>query len=978
MLNPGSWVKGGALTATRYLTAMNAGDYYRQRGQSDGHWYGRGAKRRNLHGAIEPDSLVCTLDGRDHVTGVAIGERRNEQRRTHKDFVFSAPKEMTLAAALASEARRMEIEAIHDDAVRAALTVAEKYAAARDRRPGAEKHDVIMTANLIVAIYRHDTARPVPGHLPDPQMHSHCLFANLTETENGSWLALEDSVMLAHQAEISATYDAVAAEGMRKLGYTPVWEGKSWRLAEIDKKAANLLSKRHNQIEETAQARADMIEAKTGKRPSPEAVKEIVAHEAREKKLEHLSPDNLRADWRRQLRGAGLREDGWLAEPAQRMKAPLLKTAHQAVAQAVAHLTEREAVVSEQAVVVTATRFALGSGLTPERMRREIERRVRSKSLLRAGDQLTTAEALAEEERLVERTRAGRGKGRPIVGPDFLPDSSLSVEQAEAERAILTSHDLTMLLRGAAGTGKSTLLRAITNHAATAGHTVLVCAPTGRQARGLQADGFNAQTLATLLTRPLPHGTMVICDEAGQAGIADLRRLQSAVESAGGRLLLCGDSRQHGSVARGDALRQLERDGGVTKVELSSIRRQDASRGRNEAERRYIKSYREAATLASQGNAQESYDLMDAVGSVREVADPLAEAACVALDKGKDGTVMVVTQTRTAVTSLNAAIRAQRVAAGEVAAEGWKVAAYMPTDTTLAQRQDLASYKPGTLIAWAQKHGDMARGSVVELTEVDSIREQIVVRDQGGKTRRVGLSAAQKWRLVEMREIEIAPGDQLLLKQNASVGRGKSVTNGEVVGVRSLKQDGAIVLADDRVLPASYRHFDHGYASTSFTGQGRTVEHVVVADSGSRRATSSRQWYVDLSRGRRSATVLTADREALRTSIGRSGDAALATDLGWERQPTPRERLTLLAKKFGGTLADAGLAALQKSGLSPLLARLQISSIRSLTSEVIRIRLVKNAKDSEMAKNEQLPSIAHWRSPIHSTPARRRSRNIDF
>ena len=77
----------------------------------------------------------------------------------------------------------------------------------------------------------------------------------------------------------------------------------------------------------------------------------------------------------------------------------------------------------------------------------------------------------------------------------------------------------------------------------------------------------------------------------------------------------------------------------------------------------------------------------------------------------------------------------------------------------------------------------------------------------------------------------------------------------------------------------SQRLFVRGYAVTSYSSQGKTVDTVIVADAGIRTATSAQQWYVGISRGRKRVVVLTPNKESLRMNIQRSGERGLAMEV---------------------------------------------------------------------------------------------------
>ena len=135
------------------------------------------------------------------------------------------------------------------------------------------------------------------------------------------------------------------------------------------------------------------------------------------------------------------------------------------------------------------------------------------------------------------------------LNPNFPPASALSPEQAVAVKTILNSRDFITLFRGSAGTGKSFTLREVTAGIQAAGLPVVVLAPQRQQVADLCADGLNADTLAhCLLTRTLPRRAVVLVDEAGQIGGKQMDILINLVKAHNGRLILSGDTRQHGAV----------------------------------------------------------------------------------------------------------------------------------------------------------------------------------------------------------------------------------------------------------------------------------------------------------------------------------------------------------------------------------------------------------------------------------------------
>lgn len=113
--------------------------------------------------------------------------------------------------------------------------------------------------------------------------------------------------------------------------------------------------------------------------------------------------------------------------------------------------------------------------------------------------------------------------------------------------------------------------------------------------------------------------------------------------------------------------------------------------------------------------------------------------------------------------------------------------------------------------------------------------------------------------------LPLCNGDRLQLKANGQTTGGAMLAKGEIVTVAKIKRSAGITLTDGRTLPASYRQFVRGFAVTSYGSQGKTVDHMLMADSASRAATNAQRWYVSISRGRRSVLIFGLNKR-IRTS----------------------------------------------------------------------------------------------------------------
>ncbi len=66
----------------------------------------------------------------------------------------------------------------------------------------------------VVATFRHDTSRDL-----DPQLHTHCVIANMVQGADNRWRTMVNDGLYRQQKAISAIYRAELAEGVARLGY---------------------------------------------------------------------------------------------------------------------------------------------------------------------------------------------------------------------------------------------------------------------------------------------------------------------------------------------------------------------------------------------------------------------------------------------------------------------------------------------------------------------------------------------------------------------------------------------------------------------------------------------------------------------------------------------------------------------------------------------------------------------------------------
>jgi len=445
----------------------------------------------------------------------------------------------------------------------------------------------------------------------------------------------------------------------------------------------------------------------------------------------------------------------------------------------------------------------------------------------------------------------------------------------------LSSQDFVTLFRGGAGTGKSFTLKEVRSGLLHAGHCVHVIAPQRQQVFDLQKDlDCSGATLSEFLTRgEMGHGAVVVVDEAGQIGAKQMLQLFEFVRANDGRLILSGDTRQHGAVEASDAMRAIEKFAGLDAIELETIRRQNPGLAKSNAERKIIEQYKLAVMEARNGQLAASFNRLNKNGAIVQCGlyEQQRFLANKFLELAADGhSTVVVSQTWSELQKVNEQIRAGLKSRGLIGKTEVTVSVLEKLDLTDAQKRDARFYSEKTVVVFNQNAAGVKQGTLGRLVQIEE-RELYV--EAAGKIRRIPFEQLQRLSICAPKELALAAGDKIQLKANAKTADGRQLANGEIVSVKRIESSGQIELEDGRTLPKDYRQFVRGYAVTSYAAQGKTGDYVIFSDSAIRAATNQKQWYVTISRGRRGIHIFTTDKQQLRENITRSGNRELAIEL---------------------------------------------------------------------------------------------------
>lgn len=850
--------QSSAAGAKSYYTQ---GDYYTSGLELDGVWGGRGAAMLGLTGLAEKADFDALCDNLNPRTGEPLTARTRADRRVLYDWSFSVPKSVSLAYELGGDERILNA---FRTSVEETMKEAEAEMKTRVRTHGQEFDRT--TGNMIWTMFIHRTTRPSKeDQLPDPQLHAHVAVQNATwDPEERRWKASQQGDLKRDSPYWQAAFNARMAKRMADFGYAITRTADAWELADLPPTLNQKFSRRTQEIDQLA---ADLGITDPARKDKLGATSRLAKVKA--------TIENLQSYWLGRLTPDETTTITTVRSNAERgLAARPTVTAEASMRYAIAHVFERESVVSEKRLIAEALRYGAGSVL-PDDVRREADQTNLLKTVLDGQVVTTTREVLAEEQRLFRFAREGRGRCRPLKPGHIIQRTFLNEEQRHVVRHVLESPDRVLLIRGAAGTGKTTNMQEAVEAIHDAGVPLAVLAPSVKASRGVLRKEVtaDANTVASFLLnrewQDTVQGGVIWVDEVGLLGNADLARVFEVADRLAARVVLQGDSHQHGSISRGPALKLLETHAGLPVFSLTEIKRQSGA-------------YRDAVQLLSKGRIADGFDSLDGMGWVREVPDAdrnqlVAEEYLKRVDE--HSSVLVVSPTHAEGRAVTEAIRDRRKARGELTDER-EFDQLIPAHFTEAQKADPVNYQPTDVLRFHQPYKGIRPGGRKAVSEWDTLP----------------LQEAKRFSVFHRGMVKLAVGDPIRLTAGGRSKDGSKVlANGDQFTIEGFTPQGDLKLNGGVVLDKSFGTLAPGYVQTSHASQGSTTDHVLIVQSAeSLAASNAEQLYVSASRGRKSATIFTDDTAALRSAVQRLDSRRSATELF-----DPRGRVDSLAKRVG-------------------------------------------------------------------------------
>ncbi len=619
------------------------------------------------------------------------------------------------------------------------------------------------------------------------------------------------------------------------------------------------------------------------------AAAQNIAHQSRLSK-DGCSEDELRAEWQARARNYGIMIER-VAENAQR-SGSVASDSRESIADAfrfsVDHNIEREAVIDRRALETIALQHGMGRA-NLARMRDESDRLERSGQLIHAGASVsspqgayTTPEMVALERGNLDLMHAGQGRTRPIADADevqaWATGKGLLADQAEAAKLTLTATDWLTAIEGRAGSTKTTTVAAIREFAEEHGYSVHGFAPTTRAVKALSEAGLPARTVASPFENKLSDPSrrqLWIIDESSLLPSRQVNRLLRKAREAGvERIVLVGDPRQHHAIEAGRPVYQMQQ-AGMAVARLETIRRPRDPQ------------LREAVAHAAAGKIADALTLLDRQRRIRGIANIGERYHAIAMEylatHEAGERVLVVSPANIERRQLNVAILEALTTHGQVASQGVDQAILVSRDLTRPQRRAARSYEICDVIRFTRGSKKMAleKDSYASIEKIDREANRLIVRSADGQRIAYNPRRLAGVEVFRREQRVFAEGDRI---QFRAPDRALGIANGEFATVVAIEHRKFLLRLDGgREVTAAVqrlRHIDYGYASTSHSSQGATVDRVIVYVDTNRspELVNRKQFYVSISRARHAVSLYTDDRARLSLAVGRNREKSLALE----------------------------------------------------------------------------------------------------
>lgn len=564
------------------LAYLKATEYYKDsKGEQTipSAYYGKGAEALGLVGAVDFDVMDALAQGFDKDGNALVQNAGSPNRIMGYDATFSAPKGVSVLFAKATPEMRDLILKAHKDAVAEAFGYLESLATTRMDIDGVITE--VPVKGLIGMGMSHLTSRNL-----EAQLHDHVLIPQVCICEDGKTRTFLTEVLMKHQRDGDAVYQASLARRVQELGFgvekvvNTDEDGKiinvTFDVAGISQNEMEAMSSRRAEIEaymEKYEVSAQQACLATRRHKDEPSYPELV--DMWDKVFSTMDPSVVSAF--DSLHGRANVTD---IMPDELIMKELHKN------ESLWKKSDLVKLIGEHYIGVLGTAQEIEAEAVDFMKRNHVVEYIQGRNRFFASHEMVVA-----ERDMVERSVIGMDNQACRISPEVMnqgiavferqKNATLKPEQRAAVEHICLNTGRVAVLEGFAGTGKTFSALAYIEAYKAAGFECIGAAVSWKAATKLQSEtGMKSYSCAALLQllesgkltlKPNQH---LVLDEASMVDSMTYAKLLKFVEDAGtaNKIIMMGDNAQLTAVGAGSPMRLVvDRIGSI---KMSDITRQ--------------------------------------------------------------------------------------------------------------------------------------------------------------------------------------------------------------------------------------------------------------------------------------------------------------------------------------------------------------------------------------------------------------------
>lgn len=862
------------------VSAGQAKEYYYQKdpvhGEQKLELKGEGAERLGIAGEISKEQFEKLLEGRDP-SGKDKWEVKGagpDRERAGVDTPISAPKSVSIQAYHSNDPKqRQDMQ----DSMKAA---GEKFAVYMQKENYFQYRETVngettaKTGQGMYTFFQHSESRS-----GDPHAHTHMVIYNSVVTQNGDVRALSADNIFAEQRSLTVAFNGFLAKELTNKGYALETKANgTFELAGHNPKQVEQFSKRAETIDEkTKELQEKYPNAKH------EQMQELAQKSSRAAKDTLHTAEDSKKNWTEQDKISGIDQ----SKTDQNVKEAEIKAKEFSgehgktpdyIGKAVLSLHERESTFSKADAIKTAGIFAMGEKSADE-LSKSFDARVKDKNIINLGsDERSQGQAkhnvdvyaskgmIKIEKEIIQAARAGAGKAEPIMSKEAAQkaltewqdknNKILTADQHKAAEHILTSTDKVVLVFGDAGTGKTTMLRAVNDISKEHGYQTQGLSNTGKASGELErSSGIKSETAARFIDsdeKNISGKSMTVIDETSMMGSAKTHEVLKATlqeNNPNSKVVMIGDTKQLQSISAGKTFHDLQEKSGLKTVEMKeNVRQTDPGA-------------KLIAGHMSEKEFEKAFTEMGKQGRIIEIANKDERHAAIVKDYIKDAVAgkdqILTTATNADRQDLNNRIHTQLLAAEKIGVAEYNGKIEKGVEFTFLtresknldpiQKQFAGSYDKGDILIKNTEAkglaptenlninkimGDINKGAELKITELNHQTHTAKVVDKMGTERTVDLQKhGDQFAVYKEQPQKFSPGEKIIFNKNDKGEQGIGVSNGDTGTIKAINQViGKLVVQHETGKQVSfyvnnYNYISPGHAVTKEKSQGMTVKN---------------------------------------------------------------------------------------------------------------------------------------------------------